>query len=57
MHLAAALAIAGLDDEEIYEQLRGHVLSLDGQHNALAGAPHLLQEIRRLVAATEEGEG
>ena len=55
VHLAAALVLAGLDDDEVYEQLGHHVLSLDGQHDPLAGVPTALHEIRRLVAANDHG--
>ena len=54
---AAALVLMGLDDDEIYDQLRARVIFPDGQQNPLAGAPHVVHEIRRLVAVTtEEGE-
>lgn len=54
VHAAAELVLIGLTDDAIYDHLRAHLLSLDGQHNELAGAPLVLREIRRLAATTEE---
>ena len=54
VHMAAELVLMGLFDDEIYDHLSAHVLSLDGQHNPLGGAPRVVHEIRRLVGATTE---
>lgn len=54
VHMAAEFLLMGLADAEIYDQLHAHVLSLDGQHNPLAGAAPVVHEIRRLVGATSE---
>lgn len=51
VHLAAILMLAGVSDEEIYEQLSQHALSMDGQGSPLAGAPEALQRVRQLAAS------
>jgi hypothetical protein len=48
----ATLVLSGWTDDAIYEQLRELVPSPDGQHSPLADAPGLLDEVRRLVAAS-----
>jgi hypothetical protein len=48
----AMLVLAGSSDDDIYEHLRGLVPSWDGQASPLAGAPELVAEVRRLVAAS-----
>lgn len=50
VHVAAALVLAGASDDHIYDHLRAHVLSADGQHSPLAGAPRALAQIRQLAA-------
>jgi hypothetical protein len=50
VHLAAMLVLSGLQDEEIYELLSDHIVSMDGQTDPLEGAPRALEEIRSLVA-------
>ena len=52
--MTADFVLMGLADEEIYDHLRAHVLSSNGQHNPLDGAPHVVRELRRYVAATTE---
>ena len=49
VHLIAVLVVAGLADDQIYEQLSGLVISLDGKGRLLAGAPRALGEIRRIA--------
>jgi len=39
-----------LADQDIYDLLREHIVSMDGQHNPLAGAPRALEEIRVLAS-------
>jgi hypothetical protein len=51
VHFLAALVLGGASDDEIYEHLRTVVPSMDGQRSPLAGAPELVTEVRRLVAA------
>ena len=48
----ATLVLAGASDDDVYEQLRELIPSLDGQRSPLADAPELLAEVRRLVAAS-----
>jgi hypothetical protein len=48
----ASLVLAGSSDDDIYEHLREVTPSWDGQRSPLHGAPHLLSEVRRLVATT-----
>jgi hypothetical protein len=50
VRLAAVLVLEGLPDHEIYDLLREQVISLDGQHNPLGGAPLALEQIRLLAA-------
>ena len=47
----AGLVLGGLDDDDIYEQLREATPSWDGEHNPLGGAPQLLGELRQLIDA------
>lgn len=50
VHLAAALVLAGASDDDIYEHLGEHVISMDGQRSPLAGAPRAIEQIRQLAA-------
>ena len=52
VHFLATLVLGGWTDTAIYEQLLELIPSPDGQHNPLADAPELLEEVRRLVATT-----
>lgn len=52
VRLLAMFVLSGLEDEEIYEQLREVLPSPDGQRNPLAGAPAVLDDLRDLVAAS-----
>jgi hypothetical protein len=52
VRLLAALVLAGSSDDDIYEHLREIVPSSNGQRSPLAGAPELVAEVRRLVAAS-----
>lgn len=47
---AAALVLAGYTDEEIVDELREHVLVMDGQFSPMRHIPQLLFEVRELVA-------
>jgi hypothetical protein len=49
VHLAAMLVLEGLPDEAVYEILGEHIISMDGQHDPLAGAPLALGRIRMLA--------
>ncbi len=51
VHFLATLVLTGATDADIYEQLGDLVPSSDGRHSPLAGAPELIAEVRRLVAA------
>lgn len=51
MHLASALVLRGLSDDEIYLHLRLRLISSDGERDHLARAPHALERIRELIAA------
>jgi hypothetical protein len=50
VRLAAVLVLHGIPDDAIYDELNTHLVSLDGQHAPLAGAPHALDEIRRIAS-------
>lgn len=52
VHLAAVLILEGLADDEIYGMLGEHVISMDGQHNPLTGAPEAIEEIRLLALSS-----
>jgi hypothetical protein len=52
VHLVAVLVLAGIEDDQIHEQLHAVVVSLNGQRHPLAGAPRALEELHRLVANT-----
>jgi hypothetical protein len=52
VRLLATLVLGGASDPEVYDALRAHVLSLDGQRNPLEGTAELLDQVRRLVAST-----
>jgi hypothetical protein len=50
VHYLATLVLAGVSDDDIYEQLRTLIPSPDGQRSPLAGAPELLGAVRALAA-------
>ncbi len=45
VHLTAVLVLAGIDDAQIYDQLHGLVVSLNGQRHPFAGTSRALEEI------------
>jgi hypothetical protein len=55
VQLVAVLVLAGFSDPEIFNELGSARVSLDGPRDPLAGAPAVLDELRRLVAS-ERGE-
>ena len=52
VHFLATLVLAGWSDAAIYEHLRELIPSPDGQHSPFEDTPELLEEVRRLVAAS-----
>lgn len=52
VHFLVTLVLTGSTDSDIYEHLHELILSPDGRHSPLAGAPELLAEVRHLVATS-----
>ncbi len=52
VHLVAVLVLAGIQDNQIFDQLHALVSSLEGSHHPLAGAPRALEAIHRLASNT-----
>jgi hypothetical protein len=52
VHFLATLVLRGWTDDAIYEQLREMIQSPDGQRNPLEDTPVILEEVRRLAAAS-----
>lgn len=50
VQLAAMLMLAGVSDDEIYEQLANQVVSMNGQGSPLEGAPQALEQVRQLAS-------
>ena len=54
VHSGAGAVLVGFEDAQIYDQPHALVLSLNGQHHPLAGAPRTLEEIHLFASATRD---
>jgi len=51
VHMLTVLILGRLEDEQILEELRAHLVERDGRRDVLHGVPKVMHQIRELAAA------